>query len=268
MRWFWGIAMVLGLAAEMPAEAAIVSNWAYSIETVWTAATPSGNPPWGVDLTSHVLSWGEYDLSDRSSLTIKTEPSGTVITYVGSGLPGSTYQGNGSTLVHHNEPVSGTTLTVATLTTSLHLYDPVTHLQASLVPMTLSIQFKETPNQTPCAVASATPCRDIFAISAEKLLQNQYFNYAGQYYYVNLYPIMSTGSGMNWLSNAACATVGLTTGASGKRCAGFTTEENHDTQMKFGFTVSTQPLTIPEPGALALVGIALIGLGRLRFWRR
>ena len=56
-----------------------------------------------------------------------------------------------------------------------------------------------------------------------------------------------------------CAAIGLSAG-----CFGFRTAEAAQTSAQFAFAVTTAPISIPEPGSLALVGLAFAGLAGMR----
>ena len=77
-------------------------------------------------------------------------------------------------------------------------------------------------------------------------------------YYVNIFP--TTGGVLSVLENSACAAAGQANG-----CIGFSTPEGQSTTLAFGSTISTEPLQVPEPGMLALLGLGMMGLF---VWRR
>ena len=124
-----------------------------------------------------------------------------------------------------------------------------------------SIAFTETSNAIPCAADSppGNPCNDIFVLTGGLL--NQTFDYDDgsglSTYFVNIFP--TTGGVLSILDDSACLAANQLAG-----CLGFTTVEGQNTTLAFGFTISTEPLQIPEPGILALLGLGLIGLFSLR----
>ncbi|TVT49753.1 MAG: PEP-CTERM sorting domain-containing protein [Denitromonas halophila] len=257
-----GALLAPGLLIAGSAQAA-VTTWGYDILSGFTQSvigpTTTNYPVPGT--TS--LSWGTSTGSGQSSLVINN-PSilgSSVDTYIGGAPPAvAPYLGFSTSLTHNNNPITGNSLTSATLRNAVTL-TPTVPAGAALPDQVVNfdISFAETPNTAPCAVGgSPTPCNDIFVLTSGLL--NQTFMYdAGDgdgllTYFVNIFP--TTGGVLSTLDNGVCAAANEPFG-----CIGFTTAENASTTLAFGFTISTNPLTVPEPGVLALLGLGLLGMG-------
>ena len=250
-------ALGLGLVVQAASQAAVVTTWAYTATSTWTAST-------GADTaTPTVLSWGTGP-GGPSSLTITDAAPGLVDTYLGVGPPFG-FAAPGSTITHHNSPVTGTTLSTATLHSSLVLTPTIPVVGAPSGPpaVDLDILFKETINTPPCAIATdGVPCDDVFVLITP--LFAQMFSYdtdgaggdAPVTYTVNIF---TTNPAFGLLSDAACDAAGVASG-----CFGFTTKEGEDTPLPFMFVVSA----VPEPDTIALLGLALLALGFVRVRRQ
>ncbi|MGM9480432.1 THxN family PEP-CTERM protein [Roseateles sp. NT4] len=231
------------------ARADIVTQWNYSISSSWTAATGAA----GVGTST--LQWGTSTGSGQSSLELfsPTGSSNPITTYIGGGAAPTAYWADGGSVTHNNKPITGSTLTAATLTATLSLQaiTPSYPGPGAMSPLDINIAFAETPNSGTCAVStSPTPCNDIFVLLSG--LPNQNFVFEGETYFLNLFP--SSAGSFSVLEASACLAAGQAAG-----CIGFTTVEGQATNVPFSFTISTQALKLPEPGALSLVGLAVLG---------
>jgi hypothetical protein len=268
------ISALLAAALVAPlANASMVSQWTVGTYTRFdtgsvTSTGGVGNP--GITIGSQSLSWGTGGVS------------GIDITQGGnSGDPANAYQStpvftNGAAvdnviITHRNQPITGNTLTSVDILSTLYLTPlaPAGSTVGPIGPVTFAINFAETDNgATPCANGGANGagvningCADIFVIDQDSL--NFAFLFTDpddsnttRTYYLSFFE--RTG-GFTSLPGAACAAAGATA-----PCLGFMTPENQNTPAQFAVTITSQPITIPEPGTLALLGIALTGLGLVR----
>jgi len=256
------------LMASAPASA-IVTSWDYSVTSLFTAATYSGSGGATSTLPATSLTWGVPHVSgngEQSSLVIGNSPAtGSVDTYLGGSPPASPpFLGYSTSLTHNNRIINaGSTSLLSAVLTNTVVLDPLVPNDPAMSGMIIpfSIAFTETSNAVPCAADSpdGNPCNDIFVLTSGLL--NQTFDYDDgsglSTYFVNIFP--TTGGVLSILQDSACDAAGQDAG-----CLGFTTVEGEATTLAFGFTISTEPLQIPEPGILGLLGVGLIGMFSLR----
>jgi len=238
------------------AQAELVTAWSYEVTSAWVPGQTlfSGGTGTQVNNTT-VISWGRTGDplalgSDRSGIVISGSIPATGNDLMTNGAPVAT-----QTVTHINNSIDRafSTLVQTGLSTSLTL-TPFSPAGGSLEPfeLTFGVLFKETPNTAPCTPGSVSVCDDIFLIQITSLEND--FIYDGFKYTTE---IVAGGGSIGPLLPQQCIAAGEPSGV----CLGFTTQENAETSIPFGFRISAVPLQIPEPGSLALVGLALVGAG-------
>jgi hypothetical protein len=253
--------LVLGLFAATSAQAALVSTWGYSVNTQWIAPTTftgtggtqivSANEiSWGGDNNGNAASVGNLIVGggDRSGVLVaNTAPVGATVTTNGLTSPTAQFS-------HINNPISanyGTLLTATVQTTlTLQAQSPVAGPVLPLPQLVFNINFAETSNNGNCVVGATSNCDDVFVITFGAL--NNMFNYDGNDYFVS---IVNTAGPLSPLDPTACAAANAATS-----CLGFLTEEGKRTNVDFGILISAQPVQIPEPGILGLLGLGMLGM--------
>ena len=260
------------------AHATLVTQWDYSLLTRFSGDntfTATGFPTqtetetqvaWG-DPSGDVFAAGSsrsgITLSDADTVPGGDDPVADPITgrVVTNGTTLSDI-GLGGWITHHNNIVSSMYATLVTSeiesTLTLTPYTPPIGGQVGPSTLAFTVHFVETPNGEPCVAASpvGNPCNDIFALNESEAF-NQSFAFDGQTYFINIFPLIGdSASAFPLLSSAQCAAAGANDG-----CVGFTTVEGRDTTIRFGFSITSDPvnaqLTVPEPGSLALIVLAL-----------
>jgi hypothetical protein len=260
IRTLAAAAMLFGAAGV---QASPITTWQVDVNTVFDTSTVL---PAGVTIVNDKeLRWGTAATgAGDSGLLITDSPISTFVDTDGPLV-------SNVSVTHRNNPITGTSLSSVDILSTLTLTPfapPGPGLPSATI--TFGINFLETPNGAdPCADGgvngagvNVNGCGDIFVISQDSL--NFSFQYADiddpaflRTYFISF---VELSSGLNPLSSEACAAVGVTS-----PCLGFVTPEEATSTVQFAALITTDPVVIPEPGALALVGL---GLGLAGFARR
>lgn len=268
------------LMGSTAANATLIDEWTFDIDTSFVGAPTFTGGDGSTGFGAFEISWGSAAgdfqnptgdfTTNRSALTIGT-PGNLTGGGTASGNIDTTFAGQmldiglGSNFTHWNNTIDGgfATLSSGTITTSLALtpFMPAAMGAPSIGDLIFNFEFRETPNDGPCAGGTPTPCGDLWGFSGTPNL-NVPFSFDGEDYFASIFVLNAdlSGSPIAFLNDDQCAALGFTTGTSGQRCQGFLTTESAATTVQFGLAVSSERIRVPEPSMAMVLGLGLLAL--------
>lgn len=252
---------VAALLASTVANAAPIQFWDFTTVTVFgdSVFTATGGGTQDAVFGNTLVSWGAAggDHTDNTETAANSRSALEVTESVVNGTMeiGGPAQDSGE-VTHYNNAISSTFkyLTNTQIDTKLTLFAlPQPGLVIGPLEKVFSVNFIETFNEDEpedCGFESVSACDDIFVVELGDL---DFSFTVGGY----LYTVTIGRQGLLDLPDATCEEAGALAG-----CFGVTTQEGLFTPVNFDLSIDAK--LIPEPSALALLGIGLFGLGVAR----
>ncbi len=239
-KFMMGIATAaMTLAIPSVASAAFIQFWDFDVTSNWDNVVPGSIVP-TLDGDDSVISWGtSSNGGEQSSLRVTNNVLGTI--EVNDGAAPAVM------ITHNNFTISGASLTSTDLLTQITL-TPGGGGASEFFSQTFNIEFTETPNSGSCQEGSVSVCDDIFALLNPNALSVS-FSRDGYLYTAQLVVLGLSGGTLHNADVNEDGNVDLV----------FFTEEGQSAMLSTGIIMTAR--AIPEPAALGLAGVGLMGVG-------